>query len=681
MGYIRLNTRQRDILLALLESKMPLTLASLAAQLNLSPRIIRYNLETVKTWLCHAEVPVVHKQGYGIIVEASQTERRRLVARIDDLEDVELLLTPKQRLRSVLLDLLASSGPITSSEMAERTKVSRTTIFKDIQRAEAWLGQHGLKLKRCPKKGLWIEGGESKRRSSLFELLWEELWPNGWYDSSNRPKPTTLANRSATGQFELFIRDLELSFCQRVVDRIERGIGQGLNYDSRMALQIYLALTIQALQQGQVADDLSHHVSSEIKEYQIAQIVACEIERQFDLRLPRSEVQRIAVHLMGSPRAYDYDRLLSSGVTDLDVDPEVVALAKRLVAEAALYLHPCLNTDQELIYGLGLHLSAMVSRLRHGLVIHNAMLRSIQETYPDIYEVAERPAAVMAQRLERQIPEEEVGYLAMHLAAALERLRSTTYRRHAVMLLILDSDISNLILLHSRLRTELPNLDVIEVRNWQDRKMRPPRQTELILSTVPLEGQQLPIIQISPLLDRTEVEAIKEWLRVKEEEERKVVLHGTDSPSVVDLLDISSIVVGSQVPNWREAVVSAAQPLVDAGKIEPSYVVEMQEIIVKHGPYMVLAPGTALIHAKPSDGVKRLCLGLLLAEVGVPFGHAEFDPVDIIFVLGAIDHQAHVTALWQLIELIRKPEFAHELRQVHDAGEALRVVWFHLSHL
>jgi PTS system ascorbate-specific IIA component len=89
----------------------------------------------------------------------------------------------------------------------------------------------------------------------------------------------------------------------------------------------------------------------------------------------------------------------------------------------------------------------------------------------------------------------------------------------------------------------------------------------------------------------------------------------------------------------------------------------MQRVMDELGPYCVIAPGIALLHARPEDGVIRSCLGLVTLEKPVVFGHSTNDPVDLAFVLGALDKQNHIRALAQLAEYLSQETFLNGLRE------------------
>ena len=122
-------------------------------------------------------------------------------------------------------------------------------------------------------------------------------------------------------------------------------------------------------------------------------------------------------------------------------------------------------------------------------------------------------------------------------------------------------------------------------------------------------------------------------------------------------------------------VLLASRPLLHDRQIEERYINAMVDVILEHGPYMALAPGVLLLHAKPTDGVNSLCLSLLMLEHGMLFGESTNNPIDIVFVLGAVDNHAHLTALFQLSDLLQTPTFLHDLRGSKSPFDVLRTVW------
>ena len=103
---------------------------------------------------------------------------------------------------------------------------------------------------------------------------------------------------------------------------------------------------------------------------------------------------------------------------------------------------------------------------------------------------------------------------------------------------------------------------------------------------------------------------------------------------------------------WATAVRYAGGLLVDTGSVDPGYVDQMVAISKEAGPYIVLVPGVALAHARPTDGVHEICLSLITLARPVEFGNADNDPVRVVAALAALDHAHHLNALRELVQFI-----------------------------
>lgn len=100
--------------------------------------------------------------------------------------------------------------------------------------------------------------------------------------------------------------------------------------------------------------------------------------------------------------------------------------------------------------------------------------------------------------------------------------------------------------------------------------------------------------------------------------------------------------------DWEAAVRAGGGLLLQAGKCEPDYIEAMVRTIHEMGPYMVLAPGLALAHARPQDGVREVGLSLITLAEPVEFGSSANDPVSVVISFCATDNKSHVGLLQAL---------------------------------
>ncbi|MVB09713.1 Phosphoenolpyruvate-dependent sugar phosphotransferase system, EIIA 2 [Caprobacter fermentans] len=126
---------------------------------------------------------------------------------------------------------------------------------------------------------------------------------------------------------------------------------------------------------------------------------------------------------------------------------------------------------------------------------------------------------------------------------------------------------------------------------------------------------------------------------------------------IKELINEDSVEINAEVKNWREAVQKSGLILEKCGKVEHRYTEAMVENVEHAGPYIVIAPGIAMPHARSEQGVKEIGISLLLLKTPVNFGNPENDPVKIVVALSAKDSSSHLDTLAELMELLGDKTF------------------------
>lgn len=117
-----------------------------------------------------------------------------------------------------------------------------------------------------------------------------------------------------------------------------------------------------------------------------------------------------------------------------------------------------------------------------------------------------------------------------------------------------------------------------------------------------------------------------------------------------------AIRVSVSAPDWEAAIRAAGEALVADGATTDAYTEQMVDAVHKHGPYIVVAPGVALAHARPSEAVMRDAISLVTLADPVVFGHGTNDPVTLVLGLAARDHDSHLEALQTLATVLADPD-------------------------
>ena len=101
------------------------------------------------------------------------------------------------------------------------------------------------------------------------------------------------------------------------------------------------------------------------------------------------------------------------------------------------------------------------------------------------------------------------------------------------------------------------------------------------------------------------------------------------------LAENKSIRLQAEAETWQDAVKIGVDLLVAADVVEPRYYQAILDAVEQHGPYFVLAPGLAMPHGRPEEGVKKTGFALVTLKKPLEFNHEDNDPVDILITMAA----------------------------------------------
>lgn len=133
-------------------------------------------------------------------------------------------------------------------------------------------------------------------------------------------------------------------------------------------------------------------------------------------------------------------------------------------------------------------------------------------------------------------------------------------------------------------------------------------------------------------------------------------------PVAINLAEaLCSITTKASAKDWRDAIRLSGAGLVTGGAATADYTDQMIAAVEEHGPYIVIAPGIALAHGRPSDAVLTGGLSWVSLEKPVEFGHAKNDPVSLVIGLAATDHTTHIEVLKALAGILSKRGMLEQL--------------------
>lgn len=228
--------------------------------------------------------------------------------------------------------------------------------------------------------------------------------------------------------------------------------------------------------------------------------LAGDFALEFGHVLPDAEVAGITEYLLGLAAIAGGDG------GDLSHHDQLLDAISGVAADR---LHPALGADIELRRSLAQHLDRLAVRLKYGLPVHNPLLSEVRERYPDVHTVAQEICGIISERFRLPVNDDEVGYITMYLSGALERTRLRPTSRAYV---VCPSGVATAWVLVSRIKAEFPQLELIDVMSARAFDMLEAWDADLVISTVPIEACDIPIVVVSPLLIPEDVRHLRRFV-------------------------------------------------------------------------------------------------------------------------------------------------------------------------
>lgn len=704
-----------QVLKRLISSNQPLTARQMAAQMGITPRMVRSRLEKIAVWLDAFDAKLHRQRGVGYSLQSNIETRHRIWRNVQTLSGGRLVLHAGERFAYLCVELLSSHQPLLIKNLCLEMHVSRTTVVSDLKKLERWLSKYNLTLNRRPNFGLWVQGEETQTRKAMADCLLETSGMEFLLEVISKGEP--ILQRPATNIFTQRTPNVDRLLDELALKKTSRWILSNPDLlsnfrdEALVYLILMLAISAKRIQAGNFITMLERGLESypDLDWVRTSQELLDVAIAPSQKPLPRTEVifianllqslvprrpgstsftQSASSLLMPSMRSDNLDSQHENPTTDPELTVLIAGGVNEFLAKVSTYLHPYLTVDQELFTNLCQHLEDRLGAgafaagcggkvldsendLNPGIaisarnvILSNSLLKDIQSRYRLIYEISQTCAGALNNRLGVFLEEQELGFITLYLAAAMERLRTRSKKSRVIV--VCNAGRATSLLLVNRLKAEFPNIEVTGVLTYLDlmKTARKELDCDLILSTIPIQIVGVDCLTVDPFLKASDIARIRSRLN----EQAGVTRQNLDDPPhyglcLCQLLPASMIQLKIQAHTIEELIEKASVPLLRCGAIETRYVQSMKQVFDEFGPYMVLWPGVALLHALPENGVRRPCMSLASLQEALAFGHAQNDPVDIAIVLGATDHRSHLAALSDLNRLIQDARAMSELRK------------------
>lgn len=492
-----LSSRMKTILRELLAADQPITGTYLANINQVTPRTTREDIKQLDSILKKhgAAIISIISKGYKLDVSDDQTFRHYLQSiAVGSNIQKKIPTTPEERVSYIIKRLLLSNDYIKTDDLADELYVSKSTIQADLKTVKQILQKYDIVLEPRPNYGLKTIGSEIKLRFCLSEYLFDrnEQKGNAFVDTPF----STISSESLEIIHNIILKQIQAHQISLPDIAIHN-------------LLIHLAIAYKRIASGHYVA-LYHTDMEEIKqqrEFQVAREIAADVENNFHVKFPEAEIAYIAMHLLGT-------KLLSHTKTGLDhvINEDIAPLIKYILEKIEEQLELGIQNDEELIFGLSLHLKPAVNRIKFGMNIRNPMLQDIKNNYPLAYEAGVIAGMAIKEFTNIEMNENEIGYLALHFGAAIERKKLHSGPKRC--LVVCASGLGTAQLIFYRLKSYFGhNLDVVGTTEYYKLQDMNLNDIDFIVSSIPIPKPfDKPVIQVNAVLKEQDLKSIEHFI-------------------------------------------------------------------------------------------------------------------------------------------------------------------------
>ena len=232
--------------------------------------------------------------------------------------------------------------------------------------------------------------------------------------STDLERVFVIENPETSQKFKQLITKIDdrlVGTCEEVLHLISSATGELLDEEMHVRLTDHIAFTVFRLQNN---DKIENPFMIEIetlyqKELAIAKEAIKLLEQALDLEIPEEEAGFIALHIhslktkdqLSNTVKYAY---ICNSALEIIEDELKVEIDRKSIDYARFVSH----------------VRYAVERILKKITIKNELLAAIKKTYKESYRLANLVGKMMEEELYAKVPEEEVGYLTLHI----ERLKN-----------------------------------------------------------------------------------------------------------------------------------------------------------------------------------------------------------------------------------------------------------------
>ena len=478
-----MNARQIFLLEFLLKQNEYLSANQLSEKYGVSTKTVYQDIDKINYFLEEGALNsrIIKVPRKGIKLSADE-ERKRIHAFLleNKFESGAENYTPEYRESEIIKRLFINQDKLDIYEFAEEMFVTESTVHRDIDKLENNLGEFDLKI-RIKHDCFYVDGDEWSIRKALYS-----------YITQNQ------TIRSEKG-LEGFFTKGDVEKCREAIDRLSQKYHHQFSDDYSWLLLTECLVFKKRTDQKNYLTKRTSNLINDLNHLEVyffsGELLENIIDKHFSEISPY-EIETMAYSLL----AYGFS------IQSADYIQNIEEQVNELIEKVSSLLSLDLTKDKHLKLMLSNHISKMIFRLRNQIYITNPAIEEIKKQYSSLFNVIWIAIRDLGKYYEINIPNEELAFIVIHFQLAIEKILKPLN-----VVVICQNGIATSELIMSKLHkifdadAKITNISVREIDFYDLSNI------DLIISTISLPDITIPVIEVSPILTKGEIESIRSF--------------------------------------------------------------------------------------------------------------------------------------------------------------------------
>lgn len=478
-----MNARQIFLLEFLLKQHEYLSANQLAEKYGVSTKTVYQDIDKLNDFFDEGELKsrIVKVPRKGIKLSDDE-ERKKIhsLLLVNKHESGVQDFSPEYRESELIKRLFINQEDLDIYDFAEEMYVTKSTVHRDIDKLEKNLGQFNLKI-RIKHDQLFVEGDEWNIRKALQSYVIQA-------QSLGREE-----------KIERFFSEKDIEICYEAISRLSQKYHHQFSEEYSCLLLVECLVFKKRTEHNNCLTERTSNLINDLNHLEVyffsGELLESIINKSFSEISPY-EIEAMAYSLL----AYGFS------IQSADYIQNIEHQVNELIIKVSNLLSLDLSKDNHLKLMLSNHISKMIFRLRNQIYITNPALEEIKKQYSSLFNVIWIAIRGLSKYYEINISNEELAFIVIHFQLAIEKIVKPLN-----IVVICQNGIATSELIMSKLHKIFDSDAKITNINARELDFYDLSNIDLIISTIALPEVKVPVIEVSPILTKDEIESIRSF--------------------------------------------------------------------------------------------------------------------------------------------------------------------------